>query len=176
MKHPTTISAALISKLLFLKFVCCTISTKLYCDRNYLVDGLKKSYWHPHSGKALEGTCRTPRQSGDGHGHGRRLGKNNVSRSVCGSYTWNILSRKIHGGIRNIRYKTRLGGPFHRCTIAPKNILSRVLCVYVLPVSRVPVFWRGYLTYLRGYLRCTRDILPLANLLQSRVFQQTDGI
>ena len=34
-----------------------------------------------HSGKAYEGTCRIPRQNGDGRG--RRLGKKNDSYSVC---------------------------------------------------------------------------------------------
>ena len=34
-----------------------------------------------HSGKAYEGTCRIPRQNGDGRG--RRLGKKKDSHSVC---------------------------------------------------------------------------------------------
>ena len=70
-------------------------------------------------------------------------------------YTWNVLSREIHGGIRNIRYKTRLWRPFHRCTIAPRKIfLTRVLRAYVFSVSRVTVFFHD--DYLRGYLRCAR--------------------
>ena len=58
-----------------------------------------------------------------------------------GVYTWYVLSGKIHGGIRNIQCKSRLWGPLHRGTIAPrKNIfLTRVLRVHVLSVSRVPV-------------------------------------
>ena len=35
----------------------------------------------PHSGKAYEGTCRIPRQNGDGRG--RRLGKKKDSHSAC---------------------------------------------------------------------------------------------
>ena len=74
------------------------------------------------------------------------------------AYAWNVLSGKIHGGIRNIQCKSPLRGTFHRCTIAPRIFfLTRVLRVLVLSVSRVPVFFsRGYLAYLRGYLRCTR--------------------
>ena len=57
----------------------------------------------------------------------------------------------------NIRYKTRLQGPFRRCIIAPRrNILTRVLCVYALLVSRVPR-------------------MAYHDLLQSWVFQQTEG-
>ena len=36
--------------------------------------------------------------------------------------TRNVLSGKIPGGIRNSHYKTRHRGPFHRCTIAPRQI------------------------------------------------------
>ena len=39
-------------------------------------------------------------------------------RVLIQSYTWNVLSRRIHGGIRNIQHKTRLRAPFHRHTIA----------------------------------------------------------
>ena len=35
------------------------------------------------------------------------------------AYTWNVLSGKIHGGIRHIQCLSRLRGTFHRCTIAP---------------------------------------------------------
>ena len=48
----------------------------------------------------------------------------------------------MHGGVRNIQRKSRLRGPFHRGTIAPRKIfLTRVLRVNVLSVSRVPVFF-----------------------------------
>ena len=56
------------------------------------------------------------------------------------AYTWNILSGKIHGGIRSIQYKTLLRRPFHRCTIAPRK----------------NIFWRGCFVFIfcqcRGYL------------------------
>ena len=48
------------------------------------------------------------------------------------AYTWNVLSGKIHGGIRNIQCKSRLRGTFHRCTIAPrKNIFWRECFVFM---------------------------------------------
>ena len=56
------------------------------------------------------------------------------------AYTWNVLSGKIHGGIRNIQCKSRLRGTFHRCTIA----------------LRKNIFWRGCFVFMfcrcRGYL------------------------
>ena len=56
------------------------------------------------------------------------------------AYTWNVLSGKIHGGIRNIQSKSRLRGTFHRCTIA----------------LRKKIFWRGCFVFMfcgcRGYL------------------------
>ena len=59
-----------------------------------------------------------------------------------GAYTRNVLFGKIRGSFRNIQCKTRLGGTFHRCTIALRKIfLTRVLRVYDLSVSRVPVFF-----------------------------------
>ena len=66
------------------------------------------------------------------------------------AYIWNVLFGKIRGGIRNIQCKSQLRGTFHRCTRVPRNFfLTRVLRVYVLSVSRVPVFfhegtWRIY--------------------------------
>ena len=74
------------------------------------------------------------------------------------AYTWNVLSGKIHGGIRNIQCKSRLRGTFHRCTIAPrKNIFWRGCFVFMFCRCRGYLFFsRGYLAYLRGYLRCTR--------------------
>ena len=91
-----------------------------------------------HSGKAYEGTCRIPRQNGDGRG--RRLGKKKDSHSACRGLYMNVLSGKIHGGIRNIQYKSRLRGPFHRCAIAPRK----------------NIFWRGCFVFMfcrcRGYL------------------------
>ena len=47
----------------------CTLLRTSFVDRN------------THSGKAYEGTCRIPRQNGDGRG--RRLGKKKDSHSVC---------------------------------------------------------------------------------------------
>ena len=91
-----------------------------------------------HSGKAYEGTCRIPRQNGDGRG--RRLGKKNDSHSVCRGLCLNVLSGKIHGGIRNIQCKSRLRGTFHRCTRSPRK----------------NIFWRGCFVFMfcrcRGYL------------------------
>ena len=56
------------------------------------------------------------------------------------AYTWNVLSGKIHGGIRNIQCKSRLRGPFYRCAIAPRK----------------NIFWRGCFVFMfcrcRGYL------------------------
>ena len=56
------------------------------------------------------------------------------------AYAWNVLSGKIHGGIRNIQCKSRLRGTFHRCTIAPRK----------------NIFWRGCFVFMffrcRGYL------------------------
>ena len=56
------------------------------------------------------------------------------------AYIWNVLSGKIHGGIRNIQCKSRLRGTFHRCTIAPRK----------------NIFWRGCFVFMfcrcRGYL------------------------
>ena len=56
------------------------------------------------------------------------------------AYIWNVLSGKIHGGIRNIQCKFRLRGTFHRCTIAPRK----------------NIFWRGCFVFMfcrcRGYL------------------------
>ena len=56
------------------------------------------------------------------------------------AYTWNVLSGKIHGGIRNIQCKSWLRGTFHRCTIAPRK----------------NIFWRGCFVFMfcrcRGYL------------------------
>ena len=57
-----------------------------------------------------------------------------------GAFTWNVWSLKIHGGIRNIRYKTRFRGPFYCSTIAPI----------------IRIFWRGCFVFMlcccRGYL------------------------
>ena len=56
------------------------------------------------------------------------------------TYTRNVLSGKIHGGIRNIKCKSRLRGTFRRCTIAPRK----------------NIFWRGCFVFMfcrcRGYL------------------------
>ena len=56
------------------------------------------------------------------------------------AYIWNVLSGKIHGGIRNIQCKSRFRGTFHRCTIAPRK----------------KNFWRGCFVFMfcrcRGYL------------------------
>ena len=56
------------------------------------------------------------------------------------AYALNVLSGKIHGGIRNIQCKSRLRGTFHRCTIAPRK----------------NIFWRGCFVFMfcrcRGYL------------------------
>ena len=53
------------------------------------------------------------------------------------AYTWNVLFGKIHGGIRNIQYNSRLRGTFHRCTIAPrKNIFWRGCFVFMFCWSR----------------------------------------
>ena len=56
------------------------------------------------------------------------------------AYTRIVLSRKIHGGIRNIQCKSRLRGTFHSCTIA----------------LRKNIFWRGCFVFMfcrcRGYL------------------------
>ena len=56
------------------------------------------------------------------------------------AYTWNVLSGKIHEGIRNIQCKSGLRGTFHRCTIAPRK----------------NIFWRGCFVFMfcrcRGYL------------------------
>ena len=56
------------------------------------------------------------------------------------AYIWNVLSGKIHGGIRNIQCKSRLRGTFHRCTKAPRK----------------NIFWRGCFVFMfcrcRGYL------------------------
>ena len=56
------------------------------------------------------------------------------------AYIWNVLSGKIHGGIRNIQCKSRFRGTFHRCTIAPRK----------------NIFWRGCFVFMfcrcRGYL------------------------
>ena len=84
------------------------------------------------------------------------------------AYTWNVLSGKIHGGIRNIQCKSRLRETFHRCTIAPRKIfLTRVLRAYVLSVSRVPVFfhegtWHIYegTCVVQGCLICFSFSLP----------------
>ena len=56
------------------------------------------------------------------------------------AYTWNVLSGKIHGGIKNIQCKARLWGTFYHCTIAPRK----------------NIFWRGCFVFMfcqcRGYL------------------------
>ena len=56
------------------------------------------------------------------------------------AYTTHVLSGKIHGGIRNIQFKSRLRGTFHRCTIAPRQ----------------NIFWWGCFVFMfcrcRGYL------------------------
>ena len=56
------------------------------------------------------------------------------------AYAWNVLSGKIHGGIRNIQCKSRLRGTFHCCAIAPRK----------------NIFWRGCFVFMfcrcRGYL------------------------
>ena len=75
------------------------------------------------------------------------------------AYIWNVLSGKIHGGIRNIQCKSRLRGTFHRCTIAPrKNFFfdEGASCLCFVGVEGTCIFSRGYLAYLRGYLCCTR--------------------
>ena len=76
-----------------------------------------------------------------------------------GAYTWNVLSGKIHAGIRNIQYKTRLRRPFHRFAIAPRKIIFdegasclcfvgvEGTCIFFTRVPgifiRVPVLYKG---------------------------------
>ena len=74
------------------------------------------------------------------------------------AYTWNVLSGKIHGGIRNIQCKSRLRGTFHRCTTTPRKIFfdEGASCLCFVGVEGTCIFSRRYLAYLRGYLRCTR--------------------
>ena len=97
-----------------------------------------ESNYNDHSGKAYEGTCRIPRQNGDGRG--RRSGRKMTLIQSVEAYAWNVLSGEMHGGIRNIQCKSRLRGTFHRCTIAPRQ----------------NIFWRGCLVFMfcrcRGYL------------------------
>ena len=52
------------------------------------------------------------------------------------AYTWNVLSGKIHEGIKNIQCKSRLRWTFHRCTIAPRK----------------NIFWRGCFVFM--FCRC----------------------
>ena len=68
-----------------------------------------------------------------------------------GVYTWNVLSGKIHWGIRNIQCKIRLRGTFHRCTIAPRKKKWRGCFVfmfcrcrgYLYFFTRVPGIFTG---------------------------------
>ena len=102
-----------------------------------------------------EGTCRIPRQNGDWRG--RQLENKRALIQSVGAYTWNVLSGKIHGGIRNIQCKSQIWGTFHRCTIAlRKKIDKGASCLCFVGVEGTCLFSRGYLAYLRGYLRCTR--------------------
>ena len=66
------------------------------------LEGTKSLFWTNagilliNSGKAYEGTCRIPRQNGDGRG--RRLGKKNGSHSVCrGLYMECLISEDTWG-------------------------------------------------------------------------------
>ena len=83
------------------------------------------------------------------------------------AYTWNVLSGKIHGGIRNIQCKSRLRGTFHRCTIAPRKKIDEGASCLCLSVSRVPVFfhegtWHIYegTCVVQGCLICFSFSLP----------------
>ena len=99
-------------------------------------------------------------------------GRKNTVIQYIEAYTWNVLSGKIHGGIRNIQCKSRLRGTFHRCTTTPRKIFfdEGASCLCFVGVEGTCIFhegtWHIYedTCAVQGCLLCFSFSLPRVSL------------